>query len=159
VNIKGREPHGIVSEGAECMDVVKRLEDDLNLLIDPVTNQSPVREVFHTTQYSRCGHMHPALPELVVKWKPCQYFRSRLHHPKAELTQPVPGFYRDSEHSEVAFLAAAGPDISTRGDIGQVDMLDLAPTFLAALGQAKTERMDGSVIPGLLTAGIGASRR
>jgi predicted AlkP superfamily phosphohydrolase/phosphomutase len=156
VNLKGREPQGIVADGAEHADVVKRMEDDLNLLIDPVTNQAAVRDVFHTADYEPCGHLHPALPELVVKWKPCQHFLSRLHHPKAELTQPIPGFYRDSEHSEVAFLAAAGPDISVRGNIGDVDLLDLAPTFLAALGQSKTERMDGNVIPGLLASGIAA---
>jgi predicted AlkP superfamily phosphohydrolase/phosphomutase len=143
LNQAGREPRGTVQEGAGREEILKRLEDDLSQLVDPISNQSPVRKVFRSTTQMGCSQIHPALPDLVVQWKPCQYFRQRLHHPKAELWQPVPGFYRDSEHSDQGFIAAAGPGIPGRGDLGEIDLLDMAPTFLAALGQPVPERMVG----------------
>src|SRR5207247_5857247 len=115
-------------------------------LVDPETSQSPVSSVIRSACYAPGGKVHEALPELIVKWKPCQYLRRRLVHPKTELTQAVPGFNRDSEHSETGFVAAAGPGIPARGEIGDVSLLDLAPTFMAAMGRAQTERMDGRAI-------------
>ena len=145
VNLRGREPAGIVESGQEYESLLKRIEDELDLLIDPVSGESPVREVFRSSGYGKAVHV--ALPDLIVKWKPAQYFRAKLHHPKAELSQPVPGFFRDSEHSETGFAAAAGPDIHGKGYIGEVGLLDLAPTFLKVLGQPIPERMDGIPIP------------
>jgi len=150
VNLQGREPSGIVAGGQEYESLLNRLEDDLNLLMDPISGQPPVREVFRASGYGKS--IHVALPDLIVKWKPAQYFRAKLHHPKAEISQPVPGFFRDSEHSETGFAAAAGPDIQGKGYIGEVSLLDLAPTFLKALKQPIPERMDGTPIPSMTRA-------
>ncbi len=141
LNQLGREPRGTVQEGPQREDVLKRLEDDLWRLIDPVSNDSPVKKVFRTAEHLGCDHIHPALPDMVVQWKPCQYFRAKLHHPKAELSQPIPGFFRDSEHSDEGFVAAAGPGISGRGDLGEIGLLQMAPTFLAALHEPIPEQM------------------
>src|SRR5262249_972932 len=123
-----------------------RIEDDLAKLVDPMTCQSPVANVFRTSSLAEDGRVHVALPELVVKWKPAQYFRERLVHPQCELRQPIPGFFRDSEHSEFGFVAAAGPAIPGRGRISDVSLLDMAPTFLRAMGERQTARMDGREI-------------
>ena len=47
-------------------------------------------------------------------------------------------------------LAVAGLAIGARGDIGEVGLLDLAPTFLSLLGEPVPECMTGSVLTPLL---------
>ena len=69
---------------------------------------------------------------------------------RGELTQERPDFYRRSDHADRGFFAAAGPGIGARGDIGTVDVLDLAPTFQALLGRPPTARMTGAPIRSLL---------
>lgn len=150
VNMRGREPQGIVEGGPGYESLLNRIEDDLRLLVDPVSGQAPVREVFRSSCYGE--GLHLALPDLIIKWRPSRYFRAKLHHPKAELSQPVPGFFRDSEHSETGFAAAAGPAISSSGYVGEVGLLDLAPTFLKVMGQPIPEGMDGRPIPPMALA-------
>jgi hypothetical protein len=92
---------------------------------------------------------HPTLPDLWVDWLPGR-FLDRITFPGGELTQKRPDFYRRSDHADRGFFAAAGPGIAARGDIGAVDVLDLAPTFQALLGRPPTARMSGAPIRPLL---------
>jgi predicted AlkP superfamily phosphohydrolase/phosphomutase len=149
VNLRGREPDGIVNRGREYDLLLERLEADLHQLIDPQTGQPAIEKVV------RCGELYQCsppeiLPDLIVHWKACTHFMDRVMHPKAELTQEKPEFFRDSEHTDHGFFAAAGPAIQTRGQIADVDVLDLAPTFLALLGEPKPEQMTGQIIEELL---------
>jgi arylsulfatase A-like enzyme len=48
------------------------------------------------------------------------------------------------------FIAAHGPAIGGRGDLGEVDLLDLAPTFLTLMGLPPPETMGGCPINALL---------
>ena len=114
---------------------MQRIETELLHLIDPLTNFMVTAKV----------------PDLLVHWKPSTHFVDRLVHPKAELIQKNPEFFRDSEHMEHGFFAAAGPAIQNRGQIADVEVLDLAPTFLALLNELKPEQMTGNVIKELLS--------
>ena len=44
------------------------------------------------------------------------------------------------------FVAAAGNSIAPRGDIGEISLLDLAPTFLDLMGVNVPENLRGKVI-------------
>lgn len=141
VNLRGREPQGIVAPGAEYEALLDQIEADLRKLVDPVTGEPAV------TQVERTKHLfgedaHEALPDLFAEWKPGR-FMQRVVHPEAELTQEKPDFYRRSDHSSYGFVAAAGPSIEARGHIGEVEVLDLAPMFLSLLGAAAPSRMSG----------------
>jgi predicted AlkP superfamily phosphohydrolase/phosphomutase len=91
-----------------------------------------------------------ALPDLIVHWKSSTHFIDRVAHPKAEITQKKPEFFRDSEHTDHGFFVAAGPAIQRRGRIADVDVLDLAPTFLALLDEPQPKQMTGNIIKELL---------
>jgi predicted AlkP superfamily phosphohydrolase/phosphomutase len=67
-------------------------------------------------------------------------------HPKADLRQEKPEFMRGSEHTTNGFFAAAGPAIRARGQIANVEILELAPTFLKLIGEEKPGRMKGEAI-------------
>ncbi|MEY2540347.1 MAG: hypothetical protein QOG67_4087 [Verrucomicrobiota bacterium] len=144
VNLRGREPQGIVEPGAQYEALLKRLETDLYQLIDPQTGEAAIAQVVRTAEIY--GASAPAvLPDLIVHWKSCRHFVERVVHPKANLTQRKPEFFRDTDHAAHGFIAAAGPAISNSGEIADVEVLDLAPTFLALLNQTKSQEMTGKI--------------
>jgi len=152
VNLQGREPEGVVEPGAEYEALLDRLEGDLMQLVDPETGEPAVKHVTKTGQAFHCGPPQ-SLPDLFVEWKPASHFMRRVVHPRAELGQPKPEFFRGSDHSHQGFFAAAGPLIQRRGGIGDISLLDLAPTFLSLVGEPVPKGMTGRVIE---TASVGA---
>jgi predicted AlkP superfamily phosphohydrolase/phosphomutase len=149
VNLRGREPQGVVEPGEDYDALIQRLEGDLQQLIDPQTGRPAIAKIVRTVELYP-SNPPDVLPDLIVHWKSSTHFVDRVMHPKAELTQEKPEFFRDSEHTDDGFFAAAGPAIQTRGQIADVDVLDLAPTFLALLGEPKPEQMAGQIIEELL---------
>ena len=100
-----------------------------------------------SANYSTWTRSTHRLPDVLVKWVPNPDFVERLTHPNAELRQVKPEFFRGTDHSASGFIAAAGPAVSGRRFIGEIDVLDLAPTFSALIGVPSPERMSGKVIP------------
>ncbi|MBA2646409.1 MAG: alkaline phosphatase family protein [Pyrinomonadaceae bacterium] len=145
VNLRGREPQGIVEPGAEYEALLDRLTSDLEQLVDPRTGQRAVREVTRTKDVFGEESLS-ALPDLFVAWTPCSHFRESVVHPKMELTQKEPEFFRDNDHTQRGFIAAAGPGIHARGALPDISLLDLAPTFLALLGEPRPPEMTGKSI-------------
>lgn len=145
VNLQGREPQGIVQPGADYEAVLERLEDDLKQLIDPQTGRAAVQRIVRTADWFDCGPPE-SLPDMFVEWQPARHYMQRVVHPKAELVQQKLGYHRDSYHSNNGFIAAMGPSIQKRGEMGDVSLLDLAPTFLSLMGEAIPERMTGRPI-------------
>ncbi|WP_017715767.1 alkaline phosphatase family protein [Kamptonema formosum] len=148
VNLKGREPQGIVEPGAEYLALLDQLEADLMQLKDPETGEPVVRRVERICDLFG-GDPPAVLPDLFVQWKPATHFMERVIHPKAELRQQKPEFYRDSDHSHNGFIAAAGPSIQRRGAIADVSLLDLAPTFLSLMGEPIPDKMTGQPLEAL----------
>jgi predicted AlkP superfamily phosphohydrolase/phosphomutase len=151
VNLRGREPEGIVEPGAEYETLLWQLEADLHQLIDPHTGASAVKQVTRTVEAFHCGP--PAsLPDLFVEWKSGAHFIQRLVHPRAELVQPKPRLFRTNNHSSNAFVAAAGPSIQGRGALEDISPLDLAPTFLSLMGEPIPDTLTGKVMDALTHA-------
>jgi predicted AlkP superfamily phosphohydrolase/phosphomutase len=134
VNLRGREPQGTVSPGAEYDAVLDRLEHDLRELVDDETRQPVVRGITRTVR--EFGGPPPArLPDLFVEWHPSLRAR-RIRHPRALLRQDKLGDPRGNHHSDVGVVIAAGPDIRAGGDAGDLAPTDFAPLFVSLLGGA-----------------------
>lgn len=146
VNLKGREPRGIVEPGAEYESLLDRLVADLRLLTDPRTGGPAVENIVRTG--AEFGVSTPdLLPDLFVEWQPVPHYMERVVHPKWELVQYPPEIFRGSDHSRFGFVAMAGPAISARRSMGDVSLLDLAPTFLALMGESTPREMTGKLLP------------
>jgi predicted AlkP superfamily phosphohydrolase/phosphomutase len=132
VNLRGREPNGTVSPGAEYDAVLSRLEEDLHALRD-ADSGAPVIARTVRIRDAFGGDVHPALPDLAVFW--CEHDRPlrRLVHPRTELTQSPHAFHRGSHHTGEGLLLAAGPEIRAAGQTPEVSPLALAPTMLTLL--------------------------
>jgi len=148
VNLCGREPQGTVEPGKEYDGLLEELSGELARLTDPVSGQPVVRETVRTDQAFGCG-IPAILPDLFVQWAPCARFLDHVHHPRAELTQLPPEFFRGTEHRPDGFLAACGPAVCGRGDLGALQVLDLAPTFLRLLGLGPGLGMGGQPVAAL----------
>ncbi len=150
VNLRGREPEGTVHPGAEYEALLHRIEADLQELIDPQTNEPAVARIARTMDLFGGKH-HTSLPDLFVHWKPGR-FMPRVVHPRAELVQRKLEFMRVSDHSDHGFIAAAGPSIGARGAVGEVLLLNLAPTFLSLMGHAVPNNLLGKCLTEITTA-------
>ncbi|NOS77611.1 MAG: hypothetical protein HOP35_06665 [Nitrospira sp.] len=149
VNLRGREPQGIVEPGSEYECLLNQIEADLKQLVDVRSGTPAVERVIRTAEAFRCGP-HSVLPDLSVEWKSTPYFMDRVKHPKVELVQVRPQYNRSSYHTFGGFVAAAGPSIRAGGDCGEVSPLDFAPVFLSLMDEPflrrSTERLMNQMI-------------
>lgn len=149
VNVRGREPLGVIEAGSEYRELIDRLDADLRAIEDPVTNAPAIRAVHRTAELF--GEALPELlPDLFVEWEGSTHFRRHVVHPRAELRQEAPAYFRDSFHTLEGFLIASGPDIGARGVVPAIDVLDIAPTFLSLLHGKTASWMTGSAVSSLL---------
>jgi predicted AlkP superfamily phosphohydrolase/phosphomutase len=144
VNLRGREPQGIVEPGADYVKLLDRVEDDLKQLIDPKSGQPAVRYIARTVDLYRT-EPHRSLPDIFFDWAPASYPKVCIEHPRAVLEQKDLFFNRDTRHDLRGFFAAAGPGISGRGRLPNLSVLDVAPTCLRLMGQPIPEAMQGAV--------------
>ena len=133
-----------MEQGVEYKDLLDHLEADLKQLIDPITSEPAVKRTFRAVDIFG-GDIPDSLPDLFVEWK-AGHFMRRVVHPRVELVQKKPEFFRVSDHASHGFAAAAGSSIRRQGAIGDISLLDLAPTFLALMGEHAPERMTGRVM-------------
>lgn len=140
VNLRGREPQGIVEPGSEYERLLDQIEADLTQLVDVRSGNPAVERVIRTAEAFRSGPPS-VLPDLSVEWKSAPYVMDRLRHPKVELVQVRPQYNRSSYHTFSGFVAAAGPSIKTGGDLGEVSPLDFAPVFLSLMGELVSTKL------------------
>ncbi len=145
INLRGREPQGIVEPGEAYEKVLDQLEQDLKLLIDPQTGKPAVKRIARTAEIF---HINPpvSLPDLFVEWEPGPRLLDRVIHPKAVLVQPKPQYCPISQEKLSGFIAAAGPSIQGRGVVDDIPLLNLAPTFLSLMGEPAALPLQGEII-------------
>jgi predicted AlkP superfamily phosphohydrolase/phosphomutase len=139
VNLRGREPQGIVERGSEYERLLNQIEADLRQLVDVRSGKPAVERVIRTAEAFRCAPPS-VLPDLCVEWQSTPYLVDRVRHPKVELVQARPHYNRSSYHTFSGFVAAAGPSIRAGGDLGEVSPLDFASLFLSLMGEPLTQR-------------------
>jgi predicted AlkP superfamily phosphohydrolase/phosphomutase len=132
VNLRGREPEGIVEPGTEYETLLGRIRSDLEQLVDPQTGRRAVDRVVVTAE-AFGGGPPMRLPDVVIHWAPTPHVMEEVVHPKAVLRQESAATGRRTQHSRGGFFAAAGPSIAGRGPVGPASPLALAPTFLALM--------------------------
>jgi len=142
VNLKGREPMGIVEPGANYDALLQRLETDLRQLVDPRSGEPAVQDIIYPRDWFG-DSAHPTLPDVVVKWRSSNYFMAEVKHPQALLRQEKPEFFRGSDHNQAGFMVAAGPNIPSHGAFADIPLRDLAPTFLTLMEQPVPATMPG----------------
>lgn len=149
INLRGREPQGIVNPGAEYDKVVEEISSALLSLIDVDDGLPVVSDIFHNKLlyhgiYAQNG------PDIVVHFRNLEYtsdagseFASKdiLSSPRSDET----GFHRLE-----GLLIACGPDIKPSLSPQNAHIQDLAPTILSLYQIAIPSDCDGVVLESFL---------
>lgn len=148
VNLRGREPNGIVVPGEEYDQILSRFESDLASLVDPITMKPAIKAIRRTRDLFG-GEPPWTLPDLFAEWEDSDRFVACVRHPSGEIRQGKCEFHRGTDHTQFGFFAGAGPNIQRRGHIGEVSPLDLAPTFLSYFDERLGADLKGKPIRGM----------
>jgi predicted AlkP superfamily phosphohydrolase/phosphomutase len=153
VNLRGREPQGIVESGEDYDQLVHELIEGINALRHPLTGKKLAERVFRREEiYS--GPYVPEAPDVLVLWGEDAFFAGndvsdRRRYEQATRYEQVfrmVGHERTGEHRRDGILVALGPKIRKAGRIEPCEIVDVVPTMLYLLGQAVPEDMDGRVL-------------
>jgi predicted AlkP superfamily phosphohydrolase/phosphomutase len=139
INLKGREPEGIVDPSA--YDRAREEVRDALLAFEDPELGSPVLEVLRSEDVFR-GRFAAEAPDLIAI--PNEFWV--FDHTSRAATQLG---YPTGDHRREGVIAAAGDGVA-HVDVGVRDLADIAPTALAWCGAPAPTDLDGSVIEPLL---------
>ncbi len=146
INLKGREPEGVVEPGdyeALRDEIIERLKG----VVDPESGELIVDDVFKREEVY-AGEMTDKSPDLIVRWRPktgisgMRDIGGEGYKPRflTEEHRTISGDHRDSG---VLFLM--GPKVRP-GEIQGASIMDLTPTILHVMGHPVPSDMDGVVL-------------
>ena len=138
LNLRGREPQGILNPGRESDAFVEQLANDLLAIVDERTGSALVAAV-HRTDSLYAGERRDALPDLMVEWTFAltgtmahANGRGATVRARSEAIGVVEGtnrYHRTGDHVPKGFFAYAGPGIPVAERKQPVDLVDLYPTI------------------------------
>jgi predicted AlkP superfamily phosphohydrolase/phosphomutase len=140
INLRGREPQGIVEPGSQYEDVCSELTEVLEKLINPATGSAAVRNVCRIDRFFP-GERRDHLPDLTVIWNDEDQIRE-VYSERLGLVSETPVDPRTGTHSPLGFMIARGPRCKP-GTIQAGHIADLAPTLLTHFGINPPSEMDG----------------
>lgn len=155
VNLRGREARGIVSPGEEYEEVRDNVLRGLRELRHPGTDKPAVTMAARREELFDGPHLEEA-PDVVFILDDGECTMDlRLEGPLFEAASWRTG---TGMHRFGGVLIASGPRIRRGQHLGEVDIIDVAPTVLRLFGLPASESLEGRVPEGLLVAGAaGAS--
>lgn len=159
LNLRGREPAGLIERGAEAQAFEDELIRELLAITDERTGRPLVRTVLRTRALY-AGAALDALPDLLVEWSDEVATGSRsvgtgagatvrARSPRIGVVEGTNGYCRTGEHRPEGFIVAAGPGIEPGPLDADISVMDLAPTFATELG-VPLDGVDGRVVAELI---------
>ncbi|MEA3342247.1 MAG: alkaline phosphatase family protein [Chloroflexota bacterium] len=149
VNLKGREPEGIVEPGAEYEDVRRRVTETLGKLRHPKTGELLVDQVIPGDQVSHGPYAHrsPDLHLILDGYKTIVF--PLFATDGRVVTRQIRG---DSGcHRRHGIFIVWGAEIRQGERVADARIWDLAPTILHLMGEPTPDDMDGRVLTEVLT--------
>jgi predicted AlkP superfamily phosphohydrolase/phosphomutase len=141
LNLKGREPHGIVDPGPEADSVLERVEKALGMLRHPDTGEPLLERTIRGKQTVQGPYAGQAADlHVVLDGYRCIAFPLFATEGKI-ITRQIRG--DSGNHRLHGILVASGPGLRSEATIENPHIIDLAPTLLHLLGQPVPGDMDG----------------
>lgn len=157
INLRGRQPEGIVEPGAEYERLRDEIIEHLQGLTDPETGTPIVEVALRREELYRGDHLE-RVPDIVVVMAEGYEGGSALSGP---FVTPIPldDLRRLSgAHRMDGVLIARGPGVRQGERVEGARIVDLAPTILYTLGVPVPRQMDGRVLADLFEPGHVAAR-
>jgi predicted AlkP superfamily phosphohydrolase/phosphomutase len=154
VNLRGREPDGIVRPGREYEEIRDEIIDALGKWSDPESGQRLVRQV-HKREAVYSGPCVQELPDLIIEWNLDQGYSYLFKQSPSDkrrrtairrLARPELKFAKSGDHRDEGICIVTGRHILPPSEIQGAQVIDLAPTILHLLGVPVPQDMDGEVL-------------
>jgi predicted AlkP superfamily phosphohydrolase/phosphomutase len=145
INLKGREPEGIIEPGEEYQSLIGELSAKLQDLTDPESGESIIEEIYQGEDIYHGPYLKKA-PDLMFLTKNMEYKVQGL----SDFSSPrvfEPVFGTTGHHRLEGVLIGHWPGIFKESvwlDGAQIQ--DLAPTILYILGESVPENLDGKIL-------------
>jgi predicted AlkP superfamily phosphohydrolase/phosphomutase len=154
VNLKGREPLGIVEPGAEYQALCGELCRTATAMRNPDTGKPATKAVYRTDDICN-GPSRSTMPDVVILWDPDARVTTDLlieTHGLVRAPAPSCGMppYYTGNHFPNAFAIALGPGVPAGLVRPGGSILDLAPTILKHRGIDPPGHMTGTVLSELV---------
>lgn len=141
VNLRGREPKGIVDHGEEYESVVNEIVEELKNLTDPETGDKVIETVY-TKQEIYNGRFSNIAPD--VSFIPIDGYaalhKEQFVSPSIFMDAPNSGYHR----RDGVFMAFGSGIVRSR--MKEADIFDIAPTIIHIFGLPIPKEMDGRVL-------------
>jgi predicted AlkP superfamily phosphohydrolase/phosphomutase len=132
VNLKGRDPQGVVEPGAEYDRLLEELGRELYALENAATGERVVKKIYHPWRLYG-GPKRNELPDISIQWEA----RSKVDGVRSKTAGLIEKRWEDrrsGNHTNDAFLLCCGPAFTPAAQI-EADARQLAPTVFVLLDQ------------------------
>jgi predicted AlkP superfamily phosphohydrolase/phosphomutase len=153
INLKGREPYGIVEPGKEYEEVRDRIIDAAKYLLDPRTGKPAVKAI-HRREDIYEGEYFEDAPDLIIEWNHPYSIIDKI--PTQNGTDGKTYIINDIFGTEPALctgihrlegiIVLNGPGILKGEEIKESSLYDLLPTAYCYLGVPIPYYMEGKVL-------------
>ncbi|MBN2373245.1 alkaline phosphatase family protein [bacterium] len=149
INLKGREPQGIIEEGPDLERLKKEIKDGLLGLKDPENGRGMVHEVFFKEDiYS--GDCIRSVPDILVVWERGYGAVSDKARLKRRLHYKKDSFFINhnwsGHHVMDGVFIISGPETRKGVRLEGIKLYDVTPTILYSMGLPLSAGLDGRAI-------------
>jgi len=144
INLKGREPQGIVNPGKEYHKIREQLITDLLQLKDPEDNQLVVDRIFKKEEIYSGKYFYWA-PDLILIMRNFAYTAYPVCGGSNKIFTPHQ-LFMSGNHRMNGVLILKGPYLKKGYQIKNARIIDLAPTILHLMKMEIPQDMDGRVL-------------
>jgi predicted AlkP superfamily phosphohydrolase/phosphomutase len=138
INLRGREPHGVVA-ASEARGIAEEIKSKLSALRFP--NGEPIFDTVCLADEAFDGPVADRGPDIVLPTRWGSYRGPTSGNPY------LSDRHRNSgEHGRYGVFVAYGPGIRKGVALEEARLVDVAPTVLFSLGEQPTVEMDGRVL-------------
>jgi len=146
INVKGRDPEGVVEPGADYDRVKDGVVQALMEAVDIRSGRPVVEAVRHRDEIYSGPHADAA-PDLLVHWKEDEPVFGLARGPGGEPVEPEfpTGEFSmiTGEHRRDGIFIARGPEIREGVALETLSLMDICPTVLYGMGEAIPSSVDG----------------
>jgi predicted AlkP superfamily phosphohydrolase/phosphomutase len=144
LNVKGREPQGIVPSGQAYLRLRDEIAGMAQELTDPETGRKLVGRVLYREEVYHGPYLEEAPDLILLPADERDKFYGLVDFGANRVVQPM---YRYSGmHRDHGLLMMVGPRVRQGGQIVGANIVDLAPTILYAMGVPIPDDVDGRVL-------------
>lgn len=151
INLKGREPEGIVADGPAYDELRAEIVRGLKELVDPADGRPVVSQIYLKEALYHGPHTAEA-PDILAVMRDFTYITRKGYEfaQQRGVLFAEPYTHESGSHRLEGILVAAGPDIATNSYFPECGIADLTPTLLQLLDCPIPQMMDGQIPKGLL---------